>query len=36
MLQWHPKTGALVLVALLIASAGLLGYNGFDLVNFSW
>ncbi len=36
MLQWHHKTGALVLVALLVAFAGLLGFEGFDLSNFSW
>lgn len=36
MLQWHPKAGALVLVALLVAFAGLMGYGGIDPSNFSW
>ena len=37
MLQWHPKAGALVLVVLLVAFAGLMGSADFDLLsNFSW
>lgn len=36
MLQWHCKASALVLVALLVAFAGLMGFGGFDLSNFSW
>ncbi len=36
MLQWHPKARALVLVALLVAFAGLMGFGGSGLANFSW
>ena len=36
MLQWNPKYTALVLVALLVAIAALLGNFTWDVTNFTW
>ena len=36
MLQWSPKYTALVLVALLVAIAALLGNFTWDVTNFTW